>query len=375
VTATAAVLFQRFYCKRSFAQFNVKARPSRKPQLTRKRLMTRSCAYAPALQRMAAAAVFLGAKLEEQQRRSRDVINVFHRLEKRHALQAAAMPSSSDAADAPAPAPSAPAAPALLDPFSRRYDELKAELIRCERLMLREFGFVAHVEHPHKFVLNYCQVMDLPAPLMQAAWGAANDSLRSTLCVRFPAEAVACGAIHFAARRLGVPMPEEAPAWWGVFGVTSAQVEEVAAVVAALHAQPRAQYIEVGPPPAGSTPPPRQAAPPQQPGQQGPGPQAAPRQVVLVPNAAAAAAHAAAAAVAARLAAAGAAAAQGAQQRAPERAPERGGDRDRGRRERSRSRDRDRRRERDRSRSRERERDRSRDRRRRSRSRSRERRR
>ncbi len=35
VTATAAVLFQRFYCKRSFAQFNVKARPSRKPQLTR----------------------------------------------------------------------------------------------------------------------------------------------------------------------------------------------------------------------------------------------------------------------------------------------------------------------------------------------------
>ena len=308
---------------------------------------------------MAAAAVFLGAKLEEQQRRSRDVINVFHRLEKRHALQAAA---PANAADADAPAPPAPAAPPLLDPFSRRYDELKAELIRCERLMLREFGFVAHVEHPHKFVLNYCQVMDLPAPLMQAAWGAANDSLRSTLCVRFPAEAVACGAIHFAARRLSVPMPEEAPPWWGVFGVSTAQVDEVAAVVAALHAQPRAEYIEVGPPPAGSTPPPRQAPPPSS----GPqGQQAAPRQVVLVPNAAAAAAHAAAAAVAARLAAAGAAAAQGAH------APERGGDRDRGRRDRSRSRSRDRDRDR-RRRSRSRERDRSRERtRRRSRSRSR----
>ncbi len=34
-------------------------------------------------QRLAAAAVFLGAKLEEVQRRCRDVVNTFYRLERR----------------------------------------------------------------------------------------------------------------------------------------------------------------------------------------------------------------------------------------------------------------------------------------------------
>lgn len=40
--------------------------------------------------------------------------------------------------------------------------------------------------------------------LQQEAWNMANDSLRTTLCVRFRAEAVACGILFTAARKLQV---------------------------------------------------------------------------------------------------------------------------------------------------------------------------
>ena len=35
------------------------------------------------------------------------------------------------------------------------------QAVVAERHMLRAFGFVVHVEHPHRFVLNYCQMLML----------------------------------------------------------------------------------------------------------------------------------------------------------------------------------------------------------------------
>jgi len=154
-------------------------------------------------------------------------------------------------------------------PPLQRYDELKAELIRCERHMLREYGFLAAVEHPHKLVLNFCQLLELPPALRQQAWNHANDSLRTTLCVRFPAEAVACGCIHLAARAAEHPLPEGPPAWWQLFGAAASDVPAVARVLLALLAQPRARYVHVGPLPVGGTPPPspprRLPSPPRRP--------------------------------------------------------------------------------------------------------------
>ncbi len=44
-------------------------------------------------------------------------------------------------------------------PPPQRYDMLKQEAVQAERHMLRAFGFVVHVEHPHRFILNYCQMV------------------------------------------------------------------------------------------------------------------------------------------------------------------------------------------------------------------------
>lgn len=45
-----------------------------------------------------------------------------------------------------------------------------------EKSMLRAFGFVTHVEHPHKFVLSLLQILGLDErTLHQEAWNLTND--------------------------------------------------------------------------------------------------------------------------------------------------------------------------------------------------------
>ncbi|KAF3454394.1 hypothetical protein FNV43_RR04841 [Rhamnella rubrinervis] len=196
VMATAQVLFHRFYCKKSFARFNVK--------------------------KVAASCVWLASKLEECPRKARQVIIVFHRMECRRENLAIE----------------------YLDPFSKKYTDLKMELSRAERHILKEMGFICHVEHPHKFISNYIATLETPPELRQEAWNLANDSLRTTLCVRFKSEVVACGVVYAAARRFQVPLPENPP-WWKAFDADKSGIDEVCRVLAHLYSLPKAQYIPV----------------------------------------------------------------------------------------------------------------------------------
>ncbi|KAL1813586.1 hypothetical protein DCAR_0625948 [Daucus carota subsp. sativus] len=196
VMASGQVLFHRFYCKKSFAKFNVK--------------------------RLAASCVWVASKLEENPRKARHVINVFHRMECRREN----LPIEH------------------LDSFSKKYAELKLDLIRTERHLLKEMGFVCHVEHPHKFISNYLATLETPPELRQEAWNLANDSLRTTLCVRFKSEVVACGVVYAAARRFQVPLPENPP-WWKAFDADKSGIDEVCRVLAHLYSLPKAKYIPV----------------------------------------------------------------------------------------------------------------------------------
>ncbi|KAI7980080.1 Cyclin-L1-1 [Camellia lanceoleosa] len=178
VMATGQVLFHRFYCKKSFARFNVK--------------------------------------------KARQVLIVFHRMECRREN----LPIEH------------------LDTFPKKYAELKMDLNRTERHLLKEMGFICHVEHPHKFISNYLAALETPPELRQEAWNLANDSLRTTLCVRFKSEVVACGVVCAAARRFQVPLPENPP-WWKAFDADKSGIDEVCRVLAHLYSLPKAKYIPV----------------------------------------------------------------------------------------------------------------------------------
>ncbi|XP_010557885.1 PREDICTED: cyclin-L1-1 [Tarenaya hassleriana] len=196
VMATGQVLFHRFYCKKSLLKFDVKI--------------------------VAASCVWLASKLEENPRKARQVIIVFHRMECRREN----LPIEH------------------LDLYSKKFSELKVELSRTERHILKEMGFVCHVEHPHKFISNYLATLETPPELRQEAWNLANDSLRTTLCVRFKSEIVACGVVYAAARRFQVPLPENPP-WWRAFDADKSGIDEVCRVLAHLYSLPKAQYISV----------------------------------------------------------------------------------------------------------------------------------
>ncbi|CAF2045313.1 unnamed protein product [Brassica napus] len=105
-------------------------------------------------------------------------------------------------------------------------------------------SFVCHVEHPHKFISNYLATLETPPELRQEAWNLANDSLRTTLCVRFRSEVVACGVVYAAARRFQVPLPENPP-WWKAFDADKSGIDQVCSVLAHLYSLPKAQYISV----------------------------------------------------------------------------------------------------------------------------------
>ncbi|GMH28538.1 hypothetical protein Nepgr_030381 [Nepenthes gracilis] len=193
VMATGQVLFHRFYCKKSFARFDVK--------------------------RVASSCVWLASKLEESPRKARQVLIVFHRMECRREN----LP---------------------IEHLDKKYSELKMDLSRTERHLLKEMGFICHVEHPHKFISNYLATLETPPELRQEAWNLANDSLRTTLCVRFKSEVVACGVVYAAARRFQVPLPEDPP-WWKAFDAEKSAIDEVCRVLAHLYSRPKAKYIPV----------------------------------------------------------------------------------------------------------------------------------
>eukprot|EP00898_Chlorokybus_atmophyticus_P007391 jgi/Chlat1/7653/Chrsp64S07168 len=188
--ATGQVVLHRFYCKQSLARWNVKT--------------------------LAMASVWLAAKLEESPRKIRDVLCVFHRIEQRRTGGSVH----------------------VLDMWSEQYEKSKSEVIRAERHILKEMGFIAHVEHPHKFVISLIQTLNFPPELRQPCWNMVNDSLRTSLCVRYKTEVVACGVIYLAARQLQVPLPEDPP-WWLLFNTDRTQLEDVCRVLLKMYAMPK----------------------------------------------------------------------------------------------------------------------------------------
>lgn len=209
---TAAAIFQRFYFRRSFVEFDVQA--------------------------TAAAALFLACKLEETARRLRDVVLIFHRLQMR------GLEEDGKAVYAGRPVP-------ILSLDSQEYAEAKMEVASVERHLLRELGFAVAglLEHPHKYVLQFVKSLRLSSDwllseLAQLAWSFLNDSLRTPLSCAHEPHQIATAGIHLAARRMGLKLPQEPP-WWQVFDADPEEMVLIARTIMGVHALPRVSYISV----------------------------------------------------------------------------------------------------------------------------------
>uniref|UniRef100_A0A8C1HHP2 Uncharacterized protein n=1 Tax=Cyprinus carpio carpio TaxID=630221 RepID=A0A8C1HHP2_CYPCA len=185
--ATAQILFHRFFYCKSFV---------------------RHCAETVAM-----ACLQLASKIEEEPRRVRDVLNVFHHLK--------------DAAG------HRRRGPMLLDDG---YVSRKSDVIKAERRVLKELGFCVHVKHPHKVIVMYLQVLECEknTRLVQMAWNYMNDSLRTDVFLKFRAETIACACIFLSARVLQIPLPDQPP-WFLLFGASEEDLKEISCCILRLY--------------------------------------------------------------------------------------------------------------------------------------------
>ncbi|CAF3893874.1 unnamed protein product [Rotaria sp. Silwood1] len=158
---------------------------------------------------VAMACTNLAAKIEENARRIRDVINVFHHIKQ---VRSGSMIH-----------------PLLID---QGYIDKKNEVIKAERRLLKELGFCVYVKHPHKMITMYLKVLEKEREhdLVQTSWNYMNDSLRTDIFLRFTPETIACACIDLAARTLQISLPKNPP-WYLIFG---AQPEEIHYIMIAI---------------------------------------------------------------------------------------------------------------------------------------------
>eukprot|EP00927_Polykrikos_kofoidii_P020545 TRINITY_DN19768_c0_g2_i4.p1 TRINITY_DN19768_c0_g2~~TRINITY_DN19768_c0_g2_i4.p1 ORF type:complete len:447 (-),score=76.88 TRINITY_DN19768_c0_g2_i4:218-1558(-) len=208
----AAAIFQRFFFRRSFAEVDVRI--------------------------AAAACLHLAGKIEEDHRRLRDVVVIFHRLWLRSQPRG-------DGDERPlfagGPTP-------LLETNSLDFVDIKQDVIVMERVLLKELGFAVGLllEHPHKYVLQFVKSLVrsptwLVGELAQSAWGYLNDSTRTVVSCMYEPHKIATAAIYLAARARKVKLPSRPP-WWELFDTELVEIRRIAGLIMRLYSLPPARH-------------------------------------------------------------------------------------------------------------------------------------
>lgn len=180
--ANSQVLFQRFYCIKSFVKNKI--------------------------DEVAMACIFVASKIEEAPRRVRDVINVFHMVKQK--LED-------------------PKCTPTMMKLDENYTALKHRVIKYERRVLKELGFAVHVEHPHKIIIMFFRVLNMADDenLVQTAWNFMNDAMRTTLFVEYSPVTIAGACIELALRVHSIGFPHN-PHWVCMLGMEPETIESIA---------------------------------------------------------------------------------------------------------------------------------------------------
>lgn len=152
---------------------------------------------------VAATAMYLAGKVEEDYLKIRDVVNVFHK---------SAYPKSDPL------------------PLAEEYWCLRDAIVQCELLMLRVLQFKVSVDHPHRYLLHYLRSLTdwlgpltsggsggggrgggaggpHAVPLAQVAWSLLCDTYLQPACLRHPPQELAVAVLQVALLAYDVRVP------------------------------------------------------------------------------------------------------------------------------------------------------------------------
>lgn len=132
-----------------------------------------------------------------------------------------------------------PITPMILD---QNYVNLKNQVIKAERRVLKELGFCVHVKHPHKLIVVYLKYLgfdeDENQEVLQMAWNFMNDSFRTDVFVRYQPETIACACIALSARKLNINM-STTPPWYVMFKVNEEDLIDACYRIMELYHRPK----------------------------------------------------------------------------------------------------------------------------------------
>lgn len=160
---TAIVYMHRFYMFHSFQKFHRNA--------------------------MAAACLFLAAKVEEQPRKLEHVVKVSNICQNKETP----------------------------DTKSEEYLNEAHQLVINESILLQTLGFDLTVDHPHTNVVKTCQLVKATKDLAQTSYFLATNSLHLTaMCLQYKPTIVACVCVHLACKwsKWEIPSSYEGKEWF-----------------------------------------------------------------------------------------------------------------------------------------------------------------
>ncbi|PLB40891.1 putative cyclin [Aspergillus candidus] len=208
--ATAAVYLHRFFMR--FSMVDLPQRPGMHPYP------------------IAATALFLATKVEENVRRMRELVMSCCRVaQKQPNLQ--------------------------VDEQSKEFWKWRDTILHHEDLLLEALCFDLQLEQPYRILYDLICFFNVSEhkPLRNASWAFVNDSMFTPLCLQFTARTIAAAALYAAARHCGLAFEDDALGrpWWEQVDVDLAQVRRACTRMAQLYesnaSQRHSQYYPTTP--------------------------------------------------------------------------------------------------------------------------------
>ena len=215
--ATAAVFFQRFYMRKSMVpeklgvHHYVRSMPSNPSSLpphtswnlprskshANLKVKDDSLTFVSLEQNIAATALFLATKTEENCRKTKEIVIAVAKVAQKNASL-------------------------IIDDQSKEYWRWRDSILLYEEVMLELLTFDVVLQSPYTILYDQLQKLGIEyiKPLRNVAWAFLNDSSLTTLCLLMPAKDIAIGAIYFAAKFLNdtIPDDENGNPWWELLG-------------------------------------------------------------------------------------------------------------------------------------------------------------
>lgn len=148
-------------------------------------------------QNIAATALFLATKTEENCRKTKEVVIAVAKVAQKNASL-------------------------IIDEQSKEYWRWRDNILLYEELMLEHLTFDVVLQSPYNFLYNYLQKLQVEdnKPLRNVAWAFLNDSCLTMLCLMMPPKDIAAVAMYFAAKgtQTQIPDDENGAPWWEQIG-------------------------------------------------------------------------------------------------------------------------------------------------------------